>query len=342
MENNVILGDSLQVLRDRVANGTVDLIYLDPPFFIDRAFKLNAKDESIGFQGGWEGVAETLLAKAISSGSGNSNLSRYVSFLHERIIELHRVLADDGSLFLHIGPTEAPYIRLVLDAVFGMQNHRSTITWQRSHPHNNVTTSLGNVSDLIFYYTKSRSFHFNLLYTEHDEKYLQNSFNNSDDRGQYALAPIVQEKSRKGHVYEYNGVTPPYGWRVKIEKLKSLDDEGLIHWGSNRPYKKIYLESAKGAPLQTVWSDIHNITRTEIDRRHYPTQKPIKLLQRIVGLASTEDDLVLDPFCGSGTTLVAAQSLGRRYIGIDVNPEAIAITTERLKLGDANKGFFSS
>jgi DNA modification methylase len=250
--------------------------------------------------------------------------------MHFRIVELHRVLKETGSLFFHIGPNEAPYIKLLLDMTFGMNNHRSTITWQRSHPHNNVKNALGSVSDFIYYYTKSDKYTFNLVYKEHDSKYLANSFNNSDSRGRYALAPIIQEKSRKGHVYEFNGVTPPFGWRVKLETLTELHSKNLIHWGASRPYKKVYLEEAKGTPLQNIWTDIHNITRTDVDKRHYPTQKPVKLLERIIAVASTEGCLVLDPFCGSGTTLVAAKNLGRNFIGIDANPEAIQITEERL------------
>lgn len=340
MGNKIFLGDNLQVLRDEISSNSVDLIYLDPPFFINRAFKLHAKDNTIGFQGDWQDSASTELTASITKGNANPKLAQFLSFLHARILELHRVLSPKGSLFLHIGPDEAPYVRLLLDAVFGMPNHRATITWQRSHPHNNVTSSLGNVSDLIYYFTKSNDFTFNLLHTEHDETYLANSFNNEDEKGRYALAPIIQEKSRKGNLYEYKGVTPPNGWRVKIETLKAFDAENLIHWGSNRPYKKIYLEGAKGAPLQTIWSDIYNITRTEIDKRHYPTQKPLKLLERIVALSSNEGDLVLDPFCGSGTTLVAAHMTGRQWIGIDANPEAVEIANQRLKMAEANKGFF--
>jgi DNA modification methylase len=126
-------------------------------------------------------------------------------------------------------------------------------------------------------------------------------------------------------------VIPPYGWRVKEETLTALDADGRIHWGTNRAYKKVYLEEAKGAALQNIWSDIHNITRTEVDNRKYPTQKPIKLLERIIELASNEGDVVYDPFCGSGTTLVAATKLGRIAMGSDISPEAVEIATHRIE-----------
>lgn len=195
-----------------------------------------------------------------------------------------------------------------------------------------MTKSLGNVADFIYYYSKSSDFTFNLQYTAHDEKYLANSFNNKDERGNYALAPIIQERTRTGHFYEFNGITPPNGWRVKEVELERLESLGYIHWGANRPYKKVYLEETQGALMQNIWTDIYNITRTDLDKRHYPTQKPLKLLERIVALSSNEGDLIYDPFCGSGTTLVAAAKLGRKILGTDISADAIEIAARRLSI----------
>ena len=307
-----------------------DLVYLDPPYFLDRTFRLEATSDDVSFQGGWEDEEVEDFCNQIGGTSGSPSLVKYPSWLYPRLTLIHSNMAETGSFFLHIGTREGPYVSLLLDRIFGMKNWRSTITWQRSHPHNNMTKSLGNVSDYIYYYSKSSSYTFNLLHTPHDEIYLANSFSNEDERGPYALAPIIQEKSRKGHFFEYKGANPPYGWRVRLETLKSLDADGRIHWGANRAYKKIYLEEAKGAVLQNIWSDIFNITRTEVDNRKYPTQKPIKLLERIVELASNVGDIVYDPFCGSGTTLVAASKLGRTAIGSDISPEAVDIATNRM------------
>ena len=315
-----------------------DLVYLDPPYFLDRTFSLEAASDDVSFQGGWENQEIEDFCHQIGGTSGSPALVRYLSWLYPRLKVIHSHMADTGSIFLHIGTREGPYVSLLLDRIFGMKNWRSTITWQRSHPHNNMKVSLGNVSDYIYYYSKSDTYTFNLLHTPHDEVYLANSFSNEDERGPYALAPVIQEKSRRGHFYEYNGVTPPYGWRVRVETLKSLDADGRIHWGTNRAYKKVYLEEAKGAALQNIWSDIHNITRTEVDNRKYPTQKPIKLLERIVELASNEGDLVYDPFFGSGTTLVAAIKLGRIALGSDISPEAVEIATHRINaVSDINQ-----
>lgn len=325
----LVRGDCLEVLSGGIPR-KADLVYLDPPFFLNREFHLDVRRSDTRFKGDWLEQEVLDHISHISKLNSTKGLDAYLSWLYERLVAIKRSMTSDGSIFLHIGTREAPAVSLVLDELFGSSNWRSTITWQRSHPHNNVTRSLGNVSDFILYYSMSERFTFNVLHTPHDEKYLNNSFNNSDERGHYALAPIIQERARKGNLYEYNGYVPPNGWRVKKEELERLDREGRIHWGANRPYKKIYLEDAKGAPLQNIWTDLSNITRTEIDRRRYPTQKPLRLLERIVQMASNPGDLVLDPFCGSGTTLVAARSLGRDIFGIDISDDALKVAAERL------------
>lgn len=308
-----------------------DLIYLDPPYFLSREFALEAKDDSIKFQGGWEDHEINALVHDIAGITGNTSLVKYLSWMYPRLKLMHEHLNEQGSFFLHIGTREGPYLNILLDEIYGMNNWRSTITWQRSHPHNNMKKSLGNVSDFIYYYSKSSKYTFNLLHTPHDETYLSNSFSNEDERGAYALAPVIQERARKGFFYEYKNIVPPNGWRIRIESLKALDEDGRIHWGANRAYKKVYLEEAKGAALQNIWSDIYNITRTEVDSRKYPTQKPIKLLERIIGLSSNEGDLVYDPFCGSGTTLAAGAGMGRKVLGTDISLDAIEITNSRVK-----------
>lgn len=322
-------GDCLEFLNSYTGD-RFDLVYLDPPFFLNREFKLEANSDRAAFQGGWQEHETEETVDLHTNSSSGDDLKQYLSWLAERLRAIRNLMSETGSIFLHIGTREAPYLASVLDETFGFSNWRSTITWQRSHPHNNVTKSLGNVSDYIFYYSKSQKYVFNLLYTAHDPKYLANSFNHQDERGRYALAPIIQERSRKGHFYEHNGVTPPNGWRVKESELIRMVRDGLIHWGSNRPYKKIYLSEAKGAALQNIWTDVHNITRTEVDKRKYPTQKPVKLLERIVLMASNPGDLVFDPFCGSGTTLVAAKMQGRRFLGSDISLDAVEISRDRL------------
>lgn len=324
----VLLGDCAEVLP-RIEE-VFDLVYLDPPFFLGREFRLEANREDTSFQGSWDDgdpheQVVRLLGNAVEPG-----MLQYLSWLYRRLEVIHACMSKSSSVFVHVGIREATYLTPLMDHLFGSKQWRSTITWQRSHPHNNVTRSLGNVSDFILYYTMGKQYTFNVQYTAHDEKYLRNSFRNQDERGYYALAPIIQERSRMGHMYSHRGYTPPNGWRVKEQKLLELDSQNLIHWGTGRPYKKIYKDEAMGAALQNIWTDVHNITRTEVDRRKYPTQKPLPLLERIIRMSSNEGDLVLDPFCGSGTTLVAAARTGRRFVGVDLNPDAVMVAKERL------------
>lgn len=325
----IVHSDCLDFLST-YAGPKFDLVYLDPPYFLDKQFALQANSDRVRFKGDWHNQEIESYCEKIAAGTGGESLVRYLSFLFVRLAHIHGHMSSTGSMFLHIGTREAPYVHLLLDNLFGFRNWRSTITWQRSHPHNNLRHSLGNVADFIFYYSMGDAYTFNLLHTPHDEVYLANCFSHTDDRGPYALAPVIQERSRKGHMFEYNGVTPPFGWRLRRETLEHYDKDGRIHWGGNRPYKKVYLHEAKGAALQNVWTDIFNITRTEVDRRKYPTQKPLALLERIVSLASNPGDLVFDPFCGSGTTLAAAQRLGRQWLGTDRSADAIAIARQRL------------
>ena len=325
-------GDCLDVLRAR-GGRPFDLVYLDPPYFLDREFALE-QGSKVGFSGEWEGHEDALYA-TIAADAGAPRLGAYLAWLDARLRAIREHMAATASILVHLGPRESAYARLVLDRVFGLESWRATITWQRSHPHNNLKRSLGNVSDHILYYTRSRRFTFHLQHTPHDETYLSNCFSHADEVGEYALAPIVQERSRKGHRYTFRGVTPPHGWRVRRETLQAYDEAGRIHWGKNRAYKKVYLHEAKGAPLQTIWTDVANITRTQQDRRRWPTQKPLALLERIVRMSSNPGDLVLDPFCGSGTTLVAAARLGRDAVGIDASQEALAVARARLDSPEA-------
>jgi site-specific DNA-methyltransferase (adenine-specific) len=328
LEGRLYLGDCADVLSR--LNAKFDLVYLDPPFFLEREFRLDANNPEASFKGDWSESDRHPTVEALLSNAVDNGMLLYLSWLYRRLEVIKECMNSTASIFVHVGTREATYLTALLDHLFGPKQWRSTITWQRSHPHNNVTKSLGNVSDLIMYYTISDRYAFNLQYTAHDEKYLRNSFKNSDSRGYYALAPIIQERSRSGHDYSFRGYTPPNGWRVKEGRLKELDEEGRIHWGERRPYKKVYKDEAPGAALQNIWTDVHNITRTEIDQRKYPTQKPIALLERIISLASNEGDRVLDPFCGSGTTALASLRHGREFVGIDRSRAALEIASQRL------------
>ena len=173
--------------------------------------------------------------------------------------------------------------------------------------------------------------YFEVEYTDLDPKYERNSFKNKDDKGYYALAKTTGEKSRVGRMFEYKGYKPEYGWRVSEDMLKDMDVANLLHYGKNMLYKKIYLADNKGVPIQNLWDDVYFISRSEQNKRKYPTQKPLKLLERIIKSSCPLNGWVFDPFCGSGTTAIAAQLHGRNCITSDINPQSIELVTEATK-----------
>jgi DNA modification methylase len=286
-----------------------NLIYIDPPFGLNRNFTMEEQDGvSKGFSDNWDSQEDFLIWYA-------------------NIIEkCYNVLNKDGFLYCH---NNFIMNALVLSKLKILSKLDTNISWRRSHPHNNIKNSWGNIVDSILVFKKGSPV-FNVQYSELDETYKNNSFGNSDEHGNYALTPITGEKSRLGHMYEFNGFNPKFGWRKSLEEVKKLDEQNLIHYGKNKPYKKMYLKDSKGPPIQNFWNDIHPVTRTEKQKREYPTQKPVGLLERIIESSSQPGDLVFDPFCGSGTTLLSSYNLGRSCITSDLNLDALEIAVDRL------------
>lgn len=311
MKNDIILGEWDLFIND---DNEYDLIYLDPPFFTQRIHKMEKEKGEVSFDDIW------------------GNIEEYNSWLKNVVESCWNKLSPQGVLYSHNN------FEMNALLLCGLPNNikskfMTNISWQRSHPHNNIKKSWGNIVDSILVFTKTKNNYFNVQYNELDEKYRNNSFNNKDDNGFYSLAPITGEKSRIGNMFEFNGVTPKYGWRKSIQDIEELHNNGLIHYGKNKPYKKMYLNQSKGAPIQNIWTDISPITRTEENKREYPTQKPIKLLERIIISSCPKNGKVLDPFGGSGTTLLA--SIRTKIPGyvkiIDKNPDAIEIIKDVLK-----------
>jgi DNA modification methylase len=285
-----------------------DLIYLDPPFFTQRRHKMKQDDKEIFFDDIW------------------SNEEEYNAWLKLVVETCWSKLTPSGTIYSHNNIQMNSLLYSNIDKKI-KDKFVTNISWQRSHPHNNIKNSWGNIVDSIMIFSKTNSPYFKVQYTELDSKYKENSFNNEDENGFYSLAPITGEKSRSGYMFEFKGMNPKYGWRKKIEDIKILDSQNLIHYGKNKPYKKMYLDDSKGAPIQNIWTDIFPITRSELNKREYPTQKPIKLLERIITSSCPDGGSVLDPFGGSGTTLMASLSTGiPSFVKIiDKNPDAIEV-----------------
>ncbi len=264
-----------------------DLIYLDPPFFTQKSYAMDDGNSSIGFEDRWK------------------DLDEYLNWFINVFETAFNSLSNTGVIYSHNNFKMNAFLLNNLPTSVS-NNFVTNISWLRSHPHNNIKNSWGNIVDSIMMISKTKKFYFKVLYGELNEKYSKSSFSNKDEVGNYSLTPITGEKSRIGYDFEYNNVRPKFGWRYKEEKIKELHGSNLIHWGKNKPYKKLYQHQSKGRPIQNFWNDIHPITRTELNRRNYPTQKPIKLLDRLIESSCPQGGKILDPFAGSGTTLLAS------------------------------------
>ncbi|MCU0498097.1 MAG: restriction endonuclease [Anaerolineae bacterium] len=360
-QNQLYYGDNLEILRNRdyFPNECVDLIYLDPPFNSNRNYNVLFKEESgtdsvaqiTAFEDTWHwGIeAERTYVDLVENGPervsaaisalrilvGTNQMLAYLVMMSARLVELHRVLKSTGSLYLHCDPTAGHYLKILLDAIFGAQNFKNEIIWKRSYGHGDSTKSIGRAHDIIFFYTKTNRYTLNRFYHTHSEQYLKRFFKYIDERGVYKLENLTSPSPRPNLVYSYKGYpSPKKGWRVSLEKMTQLDQDNRLHFPTKkdgRIMKKVYLHELEGQPMTDVWTDITPLSAHHSERLGYPTQKPVALLERIIAASSNPGDVILDPFCGCGTTIAASQKLGRRWIGIDITHLSIALQKYRLQ-----------
>ena len=382
-KNQLYFGDNLDILRNHVADASVDLIYLDPPFNSNANYNVLFQEKTgqqsaaqiTAFEDTWywnldsesayrdvvtnaPGKLPDLL-QAMRSFLGENDMMAYLTMMAQRMVELRRVLKDTGSIYLHCDPTASHYLKLVMDAVFGPENCRNEIIWKRTSAHNSATR-YGPNHDTILFYSKSRRYTWNKAFQSYDESYINRFYRHEDERGLYRLSDLTGAGVRFGDSGEpWRGVNPTEvgrHWAVpkatlveyssenlenltSQQKLDLLDELGFIYWPPKErvPQRKRYLdESNSQMPTQSTWTDIQPIGAQARERLGYPTQKPEALLERIISASSNEGDVVLDPFCGCGTAIAAAERLNRRWIGIDITH--IAITLIRHRLQDTFKG----
>jgi DNA modification methylase len=384
-ERNGILyyGDNLTVLRERINEASVDLIYLDPPFNSQRSYDVRnrergeadgrANERAFKDCWTWDRVAErafgeimapdsgypealTILMAALRGSLGQHDMMAYLTMMAMRLVEMRRVLKAGGSLYLHCDPTASHYLKLILDAIFGIDNFRSEIVWKRTFAHGSALR-WGDVHDILLFYTKSDRYAWNRVPQPYDESYLSSKYRFHDERGRYRLVVLTAQGTRKGDSGRpWRGIDPTCKgrhWAVPKDaidvlrregaaipeglhdKLDLLFAHGLIRFPKKRdgragvPEYKRYL-GGSGQPIQDIITDIPPINSQAQERLGYPTQKPVPLLSRIIEASSNAGDVILDPFCGCGTTVEAAQRLHRRWIGIDITPLAIELIRERL------------
>jgi site-specific DNA-methyltransferase (adenine-specific) len=361
-ENTLFYGDNLKVLREYIPDESVDLVYLDPPFNSNRNYNVLFKDESgtdseaqiTAFEDTWHWnhVAEQTYDELVTQTSDNvskmiaslrdfigaNQMMAYLVMMAVRLVELHRVLKSTGSLYLHCDPTASHYLKIILDTIFGPEQFRNEIIWKRTSAHSDTKQGnvihMGRVHDVILFYTKTSLAKRNELYQPYDETYVNAFYRHKDPDGRrYRLDNTSGPGgAAKGNPqYEFLGVTRY--WRYSREKMQALYEQGRIVQTKegNVPAYKRYLDEMPGVPLQDEWDDILPIGAQATERLGYPTQKPLSLLERIIQASSNPGDIILDPFCGCGTAIAAAQKLNRKWIGIDITHLSIALQKYRLQ-----------
>jgi len=267
---------------------------------------------------------------------GENDVMAYLVMMAPRLYHLWRVLKPTGSLYLHCDPTASHYLKLILDAIFGAKNYRNEIIWKRTSAHNDTAQGLkryGRNHDVIYFYTKTGETTWNPQYSNYDDDYLSAKYSYADPDGRRWKSSDMSGPggAAKGNPqYEFLGVTRY--WRFSKENMNKMLAEGRIHQANPDavPRMKHYLDEMKGIGIQDTWDDISPINSMAKERLGYPTQKPVALLERIISASSNPGDVVLDAFCGCGTAIVAAQKLGRRWLGIDVTPIATSLIQKRL------------
>lgn len=358
-KNQLYFGDNLWVLREQIADESVDLVYLDPPFNSNANYNVLFAEKSgeqsaaqiAAFTDTWhwgkeseETYYETIMKggrladflQALRVLLGPSDMMAYLVMMAPRLQELHRVLKKTGSIYLHCDPTASHYLKLIMDAVFGGENYLNEITWKRTTAHSDAKQGrkgFGNINDILLYYCKSEDFKFNPQYLPYDEPYIKAKYPYTDPDGRrYGYWDITGPGgAAKGNpIYEVMGVTKY--WRYSKVKMDELIAQGRIVQPSPGavPRYKRYLDEMPGVPIQNLWDDIFPINSQAQERLGYPTQKPETLLERIIKASSNDGDVVLDPFCGCGTSISVAERLHRKWIGIDITHLAITLIRHRL------------
>ena len=302
---------------------------------------------------------QAIHASELTHGNG---MKSYLIMMAVRLLEMRRVLKPTGSIYLHCDPTASHYLKMVMDSVFGQQNFRNDISWKRINVPKSTKNKFGAVHDCLLFYTKSKKFVFNQVYIDYDPDYIKTRFNRKDRYGYWQESPLLAagttngdsgeiwkniDPTSKGKHWVVPRTLPPHislpeNWETfKVrDKLDYYDSVGLIYTPQKQnaiPRFKRYLSATKGKAISDMQVDIPSIQGDSIEKTGYPTQKPVKLLERIVKASSNAGDIVLDPFCGCATTCVAAERLQRQWIGIDISPKATELVRLRL---EQEVGFF--
>jgi len=337
MMNNrsVLIGDNLSYLRD-FPSDSVDLFYADPPYNKGRVIK-NAKS-GLSFDDRWnqkndedyyihEDTEIPDFIRIIPDGT----TKRFITFLAPRLMEMRRALKMDGSIYLQCDDTASGYIKVLMDMIFHPSLFMSQIVWKRTNGTKSSFTNYGRNTDIIFYYSNSKERTWNPAFIEFTKEQ-KKPYKYRDMNGRwYSLVTLTAPESSGTLMYEWKGLYPPKGrhWAYTKENMKKLEEDGLLVQTAPEklPMRKKYLDESDGIRVTNLWEDVNILSKQE--KVDYPTQKPLSLLDRIILTSSNENDLVVDPFCGSGTTLVSAEKNNRQWIGVDAN-DVVGIVDRRM------------
>ncbi|HET7128611.1 MAG TPA: site-specific DNA-methyltransferase [Gaiellaceae bacterium] len=353
-ERNLWAVDNLDGLA-QLEPGSISLVYLDPPFNSGRPYEaIVSRSWTPGaeaFRDQWmwdersekglrrleENVSSAVAAvvRGLVQSLGRCDVSSYLVMMAPRLAAIHRVLSENGSLYLHCDPAASHYLKVLLDHVFGPENFRNEIIWKRTHAHSS-SRRYGPVHDVLLFYSKSTKYVWNKLYADYSDSYIEKHFTQQDERGAYQLITCTAPGDRRGtraH-YEWRGQLPPAGrhWAWKREQMERFEAEGrIVHSPNGVPRFKRYVDDSPGVALQDTWLDVKRLDAHSGERVGYETQKPTALLERIISASSAPGDVILDPFCGTGTTMVVAERLGRSWIGMDSSLLACSISLARVR-----------
>jgi adenine-specific DNA-methyltransferase len=328
-QNLLFYGDNLSVLgylaQDADIRGKVRLIYIDPPYATGMIFQSRSQSDAY----------QDMLTGA-----------NYLEFLRRRLILLRELLADDGSIYVHLDENMAFYVKIIMDEVFGPDSFRNWITRRKSNPKNYTRKRFGNVSDYIMFYSKSDSYVWNRAYEAWTPDGIEREYPYFEQESgrRYKKVPIHAPGTRNGETGQpWRGMNPPPGkhWQYTPTTLEQMDQRGEIYWSPNgNPRRKVFLDESEGKPAQDIWLDFRDAHNQNFEITGYPTEKNPDLLARIIQASSNPGDIVLDCFAGSGVTLAVSHLLGRRWIGVDNSKQAIEAILRRFVIGTERMGDF--
>ncbi|BAZ12224.1 DNA methyltransferase [Calothrix sp. NIES-4071] len=372
--NHLYYGDNLEILRKYIADNSIDLCYIDPPFNSKRNYNqiynnvgLEDKAQAQAFIDTWnwnelaeEGYKEILgnnkgiftsqtiaLISGLQEVLGKSSLLAYLISIALRVVEIHRVLKPTGTFYLHCDPTSSHYLKLILDSIYCSQggDFLSEVIWKRTSARND-SHKWNQIHDVIFFYSKSHKYTWNKQFTPYDPDYVKKFYRHVEEGTgrKYMLDNLTAPELRNGSSGQpWRGVDPAIKgshWKYAIETLDKLDSEGRIYFpkkfGGVPRYKR-YLDEMPGVPIQSIVTDIDSLSAKSAEKLGYPTQKPEALLERIINSSSNENDVILDAYCGCGTTVAVAQRLNRKWIGIDITYQSISLILKRIEKAHGSK-----